>query len=400
MSATGSQAVPNQTPLYQQNTPAFPLSALAQDVDVVSIFPEHLGFPVDLFLTSAPPSPTHPWTIEVNKLAAAAKVTGKPIALHTALMREFIVSRAYSDNGVLKLDRTWVPRCYDLSSSAIGNLIGGAYVNYVRWLTELFDPKYVVLMAEVNVYYYQCGGNNTGFQALVNIERAAYDAVKAVRPLVPVFPSIKLEELYGYSLTGFDATQYNALANLKRDRFGISTYPSGMPNGTGGIMNPYVLPADYLSRWKARNPAEKRGIITETGWNSNSISISYQGSCYANVAFSDPSFPLAYLNYVLYYAWVNNFEMVTWWSDRDLIPAATMSTCYPPAPPGSATCNGDVWCLSVAQFQSDYTAFWTPPQSELVFKVFGTMGLRDYAGNPKPNVTNLWQQILAIPPSP
>jgi hypothetical protein len=399
LSATGSQATPNQTPLHQQHTPAFPISAVAQDVEVISVFPEHLGFPVDLFLNTAPPPATHPWTVEITKLANAAKGTGKHIALNMALIRDYPVSRAYLHNGELKLDRTWLPRCYDMSNDAIGALIGQAYVNYARWLTNLFLPKYVIVMAEINVYYANCLGDTSGWRALVNVERAAYDAIRATNLSIPIFPSFKLEELYGNSLTGFDTAQYDAFANLKRDFFGISAYPSGLPMA-GGVMNPYVLPADYLSRVKDRRPQEKRLLITETGWNSQSIAIHYQGACVPYLTFSDPSFTHAYLNYVLYYAWLNDFEMVTWWSDRDLIPANVMDTCYPPLPAGSAACNGDLWCLSVAQYQADYSLFWPAPFSELVFKVFGTMGLRDYAGNPKPGTTQLWQQVLAIPRRP
>jgi hypothetical protein len=399
LSATASQAVPNQTPLYQQNSGSFSLQALAADVDVVSIFPEHLGFPVDLFYTSQPPPSTHPWTIQVTSLAQAAKLTGKPIALQLALTRDYMVSKAYDSNGVLKLDRTWAPRCLDLSSP-IGSWIGISYVNYVRWLTALFNPKYVVVMAEVNLYYTGCGGDTTQWRALVNIERNAYDAAKGVNSSVLAFPSFNIEGLYGNSLTGFDSAQYNAYANLKRDRFGISTYPSGLRGAGGEAISPYQLPVDYLSRVKDRYPQEGRILIAETGWNSNSISIQYQGSCFAQVVPSNSSFASAYLLFVLYRSFVNNFEMVTWWSDRDLIDGSVMTTCYPPVPPGSSACSGDLWCLSIAQFEAEYAPFWSATQSELAFKVFGAMGIRTYGGNPKPDLMNWWSYFLAVPVSP
>jgi hypothetical protein len=395
MSATASQAVANQTPLYQQNTSAFPMSALAQDVDVISVFTEHLGFPVDLFLTSAPPPATHPWTVEITKLATATKAPGKPIMLQFALMRDSPVARAYALNGELKLDRTWLPRCYDMSTDAIGGLIQKAYVNYVRWVTLLFAPKYVVAMAEINLYYGCFPRDSNAWRAMVTVERNAYDAVKAIYPNVPAFPSFNLEMLYNNSAFGFDTDQYNAMSDLKRDRFGISAFPQGLP-ASNGVTNPYQLPQDYLSRVKDRNPQEKRMLITETGWNSQSIAVHYLGHCVPTVTLSDPSFTYVYLVYVLYYAWLNNFEVVTWWSDRDLIPATAMNTCYPATSP--AGCNGDLWCLSVLQMEAEFQPYWPTANSELVFKAFGTMGLRDYAGDPKPGTMELWQQIRTIPP--
>lgn len=399
MSATASQAVPNQTPLYQQNSASFTLQAIAADVDVISVFPEHLGYPVDLFFTAQPPPENHPWTIQIRSLANAAKLAGKPTVLQLALTRDYMVSKAYAENGALKLDRTWAPRCYDLSSS-LGTLIGTSYVNYVRYLTALFNPKYVVVMAEMNLYYSACGGDTPGWRALVNIERNAYDAIKTINANIPVFPSFLLEELYGNTLNGFNATQYNAFANIKRDRFGISSYPSGLRGANGEAINPYQLPADYLSRVKVRYPAEKRLLITETGWNSDSISVHYQGVCFPQLTFSTRNFAAAYLQFLLYSAFVNNFELITWWSDRDLIDAAVMSTCYVPVPPASPSCNGNLWCLSVAQFQADYSAFWIPPQSELVFKVFGTMGLRTFNGTAKPELMSWWTHFLNLPVTP
>lgn len=396
LSATTSHAVPGQVPLYQQNSTVFPLQSIASDVDVISVFPEHFGYPVDLFLGSQTPPPNHAWTRQVTSLANAAALTGKPIMLQMALTRDYMVSKAYESNGSLKLDRTWAPRCFDMST-ALGTAIGNSYVNYVRWVSNLFKPTYVVIMAEINVYYAFCGGDTASWRALVNIERSAYDAVKASNAARLVFPSFKLEELYGNTLNGFDAAQYNALTNLKRDRFGISTYPYGLAGPTGLPVNPYQLPPDFLSRVKVRYPNEQRLLITETGWNSASISVSFGGSCFPSLLYSDTNLASAYLQHVLYYAYVNDFEIVTWWSARDLVDGRAMSTCYAPVPPGSTTCAGDPWCLSVAEFQAEYAAFWLPPQAELVYKVFGAMGLRTYTGAAKPELMNWWAVFRALP---
>ncbi|MDX2266633.1 MAG: hypothetical protein NW208_00915 [Bryobacter sp.] len=390
MSTTGSIANPGQTPLYQQNPAFFPLSAINEDVDVVTVFPEHLGFPVDLFLASPTPSPTHPWTLEIQKLANAAKATGKPIALQLALSRDYMVSKAYAENGALKLDRTWAPRCYDLSSP-LGQYISNAYLNMLRWLSTLFQPKYVVTMAEINSFYTLCGRESSGWTAMVAVAQAAYDAVKATLPSAIVFPTFQLEQLYSNSLHGFDAPQYNALAVLKRDRFGVSTYPAGV------APNPYLLPADYLTRTKVRFPQEKRIYIAETGWNTVNIAVTVNNSCIPNLTYTTETFAADYLRFLLYYAYVENFEMVTWWSDRDLIERAPMTTCYGALPRQAPSCSGDAWCLAMADYQADYAAFWTPTEAEFIFKVFGSMGLRTYSGTPKLEPMFWWKTFQTMP---
>jgi len=390
MSTTGSVANPGQTPLYQQNPAFFPLTTMNEDVDVVTVFPEHLGFPVDLFIGSTVPQPSHPWTIEILKLAGGAKATGKPIALQLALSRDYMVSKAYAANGVLKLDRTWAPKCYDLSSPT-GQYISTAYINMVRWLTFLFQPRYVVTMAEVNSFYTSCGRESSGWNAMVAVSQAAYEAVKSISPSAIVFPSFQLEQLYSNSANGFDTAQYNAMSVLKRDRFGISTYPAGV------VANPYILPQDYLTRVKTRFPQEKRIYIAETGWNTINIAVQFNSSCVQNLTYTTETFAADYLRFLLYYAYVEGFDMVTWWSNRDLIDSAPMTTCYGPLQRGAPSCGGALWCLAMADFQADYAAFWTPSQTEFIFKVFGTMGLRTRAGTPKLEPMFWWKTFQNMP---
>jgi hypothetical protein len=390
MSTTGSIATPGQVPLYQQNNAFFPLTAMNEDVDVVTVFPEHLGFPVDLFIGSTTPQANHPWTIEIQKLANGAKATGKPIALQLALSRDYIVSKAYAVNGVLKLDRTWAPKCYDLSSP-LGQYISTAYLNMVRWLTQLFQPRYVVNMAEINTFYTACGRESAGWNAMVAVSQASYDAVKNIVPSAIVFPSFQLEQLYSNTLNGFDTAQYNAMSVLKRDRFGISTYPAGI------AANPYILPQDYLTRVKLRFPQEKRIYIAETGWNTINIAVQVNSSCVQNLTYTTETFAADYLRFLLYHAYVESFDMVTWWSNRDLIERLPMTTCYGPLQRGAASCGGNLWCLSMADYQADYASFWTPTQAEFVFKVFGSMGLRNSLGTPKLEPMFWWKTFKNMP---
>jgi hypothetical protein len=314
------------------------------------------------------------------------------------LIRDFPVAKAVNNNGTLEQQPGWAPTCMDFTSSQYST-VATAYINYVNWVAQAFSPKYLVIMIENNLYYVHCGGSTASWQALVNIERSAYDAVKEQFPSMIVFPSFKLEDLYDQTLTGFDQTEYNALANLKRDRLGIATYPFGVQLSYG-FANPYELPSDYLTRVRDLNPSEPPMVITETGWNSTSLAILYNSACYTNLIYSDPSFEAAYSQFLIYSGYVGNFEAITWWSDRDLISGSVMNTCPSQAtPPAYPECGGDTWCIAVNNARNSALPGWTSAFAELAFKAFGTMGLRNYDGSPKSGELDFWNMFLALPVS-
>jgi hypothetical protein len=396
MGVSAVQAYPGQAPSYQNSSGTFPFQATAADADVVTVFPEFLGVPFDLFSTTAAPPATHPWVVQIQSLAANAKSLGKPIMLQTVLTRDRMVPRAIVVNGVLVVDPTWAPGCYDFSNAS-NAITGDAYVRYVNWLATLFNPKYYVFMVEINLYYESCGGATPSWNKLVDIEQRAYQAVKTVNANIIAFPSFTLETIYAHSLTGFDQQHYAALAPLTRDRFGVATYPFGLRRADGTFVSPYDLPVDYLSRVRNRNPAEAQMVVTETGWNSVSLAIGAPGSCFPQFLYSDMSFQSAYMEFLLYHTYADAFEAVVWWSDRDLISSAAMNTCYPAAPaPSYVECSGDIWCVAINGTRQAASG-WPPAFAEVVFKAFGTMGLRQYDGTAKPSALTLWQRFVNLP---
>jgi hypothetical protein len=75
-----------------------------------------------------------------------------------------------------------------------------------------------------------------------------------------------------------------------------------------------------------------------------------------------------------------------------------MGTCYPNGtPPSFPECNGDVWCVAVNQTRANPPAGSSPAFVELVFKAFGSMGIRAYDGTPKAGLSDIWQRFLALP---
>jgi hypothetical protein len=396
MAVSAVQSYPGQVPSYQNSSATFPFQAIAADADVVTVFPEFLGVPFYLFSTTTAPPANDPWVVQLKSLATKVRRLGKPVLLQTVLTRDRMVPRAIVVNGALTVDAKWAPGCYDFSDA--GNAAtGDAYVRYVNWLAKLFNPKYYDFMIEINLYYESCGGASASWNSLVGIEQRAYQTVKAVNSNIIAFPSFTLETIYAHSLTGFDQQHYAALAPLTRDRFGVAAYPYGLRRADGTFASPYDLPTDYFSRVRNMNPGEAKMIVTETGWNSVSLAVGTPGNCYPQFLYSDTSYQSAYMQFLLFHAYSDAFEAVTWWSDRDLISSSAMNACYPySTAPGYVECGGDIWCVAVNGARQDANG-WPPAFSEVVFKAFGTMGLRQYDGTAKPTALSLWQGFVKLP---
>lgn len=380
--------------LYKNSSPDHPLISAAADSDVITIFPEHLGVPFYSFTLGVPPPPDDPWTREMTALAAEARATGKPIMLQLTYARVNLVSLATNNNGTLKVSSGWAPGCVNLAGAGY-KWTGKAFQKYAVWMTKLFKPKYVVTMVEPNLYYANCGRNTKSWTFIKKVANNTYNLVKRVKPNPIAFPSFNLEAIYNQQTDGFDETHYAAIADLSRDLMGIATFP-WFPR------NPYLLPVDYLTRIRDRHPTEKRIAITETAWNSQTINLfSKPTNTCSQYIYSDESFQADYLNFAIYSAFAGDFEMLTWWSHRDMIEGTVLPTCYPPAtPPSFSECNGDFWCIGVSFDRAFPPLFTSPEFGELIFKAFGSLGLRNYDGTPKAILDNIWKRYLAMPIGP
>src|SRR5262249_35067271 len=144
-----------------------------------------------------------------------------------------------------------------------------AYVAYVAWMVKKFKPRWVNVAIEMN-FFMACG--DSAWSGLVEVERAAYDAVKGVDSAAVVFPSFQIDVLYG---SGPDCTSgdrdrcydasYAKLANVKRDRFAVTSYPYLFD----ALRDPAALPADWFTRGGDR--CKERTVVAETGWLAESM---------------------------------------------------------------------------------------------------------------------------------
>ena len=177
-------------------------------------------------------------------------------------------------------------------------------------------------------------------------------------------------------------TNYGKIARLKRDRFAISTYPFGVD----AISTVNTIPTDWFTRGADR--AAEKIVIAETGWNSESLVAMLGTQCLLAIPSSETE-ELAYLQRVVADADAHRIELVTWWSNRDVIEAKVMTDC---------PCTFDEqWCNIVTAFRSTGSDDASRFLGEAMLKMFGTMGVRGYEGTPKPLVFPFWQSVLARP---
>ena len=292
-------------------------------------------------------------------------------------------------DGVLERVAGYLRR-YDFRTAADAATKQAAYLRYVDAMVDFFQPAFLNVAIEVNLFFEKCPASTGG---VIDVIDATYDSVKAKHPATLVFPSFQIDHLYGFSKDScadpsqrdacFDAA-YSVIKNIKRDRFAMSSYP--YLNGTTSAVD---VPADWFTRGAARGG--ERALIAETGWLSTPlVAKTGAGACQTVFSFTRAD-AAAYVDRVLADAEAAQLDLVTWWSDEDLVTAPLMTDC---------PCAFDAtWCTVLDIFRGPPGPPGVDTQffGEILLKAFGTMGLRDYAGVSKPELFAPWSAALAKP---
>jgi len=365
---------------------------LAADVEVVAIHQEYYGVPWDAFAVAGGQPPSV-WAGRMSALAASARSAGKQVFLSVSPLdgnRSSLAPRVRVVNGVEMTESGWAPHCWDARTAADGPTWRDAYVRYVEWMVDLFQPEFLNVGIELNLWDISCP---SAWEGMVDVVNAAYDAAKARRPGTPVFPSIQIDALYGLAPgscpPGTDAgtcyeTGYAHLARVKRDRFAVSSYPY-----LGAVPSLDALPADWFTR-AARRGGEK-ALVAEAGWLSTAlVAQTSTGACFTALT-SDETLAARYLDRLLGDAQGAGMDLVTWISDRDLLIEPLMTDCG---------CHQSAdWCAVRDLFRGPPPtgAVDTQLEGELRMKAFGAMGLRTYEGAKKPAVYQRWEDARSIP---
>jgi hypothetical protein len=384
LAAAGAQAHVDGGRLYRLGP-----ADLATDVDVVAVHQDFYGVPWDAF--AAGEEPPAAWAGVLRGLAADARVAGKPVFLSAALvggpLRAYLADRARENDGALVVDEGWSTRCFDFAADPAGPAMKAAWVRYVQWMVELFEPAWFNLGLEINLFASACG--EAAWPGLVDAYNAGYEAVKALRPDIIAFPSVVLDHYYGVSADAcppprtatacFDEN-LDRMAPLRRDRLGLSTYPYGTP----GIASVADIPTDWFSR--ATADSDDRPLIAETGWNARSI-MAWDGTACPVFRHSSESEQIAYFDRLIGEANALEMDLVAWWSNRDLLPADVMEECPCTSRPE--------WCAVIDVFRSTIGGDDAAGQyvGEVLFKFWGSMGLREYDGTPRAAFLQRWNEV-------
>lgn len=400
MGAGTVQFLPIENRPLRNGNEDFAIESVRDDLDVITLVADYIGVPFDLFADGMDIPEDHPWTIEARKLIERAQAADKPLLLQLGLVRRAMVGRAIDVDGELEVDLTWAPSCFDFSE-APALAAGEAYIHYATWLSRELQPLYVVNFSEANLYYTNCGRSGAAWDNLVDIQRRAYDSIKAVAPDAIVFSSVALEGLYDDTLDGWDEEQYQDITRMAYDTFAIASYPFGIRKEGGEFVTPYDLPSDYFSRVRDRHPEEKRISISETGWNNVSLAVGDEEVCLDGFPYSESMFVVDYMDFVLNSAHELEFDLLNWFSFRDTMPAEVVSTCYPRTDGSDIendACMGDFFCQAVNQAKNVVDI---PGQadvfSEVVLKAFGAMGLKEYYGDSRDMLFDLWRKNFELP---
>jgi hypothetical protein len=364
---------------------------VVEDSDVIAVHQEFYGLPWDAFESDT--APPVEWVAVMDRLAASAHGAKKPVFLSVTMLngkRESLAPKTRIEQGQVKTTDDWSAKCYDFARAPDAAQKREAYLRYVASMVTRFAPTYLNIAIEVNLFLEKCPEATPGLIALIN---AVYGAVKAESPDTLVFPSFQIDHLHGYSedscasATQRDAcfdSAYAVIAPILRDRFAISSYPY-----LAGFKSVAELPSDWFTRAAARG--HETALIAETGWPSTGIVVRTKtGSCQTYFSF-DESVSAAYLARVLADAESGALELVTWWSDRDLLIEPLMTDC---------PCKFDAtWCsvLDIFRGPASSGAVDTQAVGELLLKIFGTMGIRRYDGAPKTAHYAQWNAARALP---
>jgi len=365
---------------------------LAADVDVVSVHQDFLGIPWDAFADGTPPPAA--WVARIDELRAWTAIWQRPVYLSLALVagdgRAFLAPRARGVPGGLALDGEWSGRCFNFRTHPDGERWRRAYLAYVRYMVQRFDPAYLTQGIEVNLFRRSCdGADPEAWDALVDLLNDAYAAAKEVKPWLPVFPSVELSSLSEVGDGGacFDAApgpcldaNLARLAGLERDRFAMSFYPHLVE--AGGVDLDYAAFFDAV----LDRVSGERGVFAETGYDSAPLTVDVgwpePSQCFEVLA-SSPARQRAYFDAVVDVARRRRMDLVTWWSNRDVLPTEAAATC-PCADPHGFCDLLDLLRGTTAE----------PFIGELLFKAFASMGVRDYDGEPKA-LLQRWQEVRA-----
>ncbi|MCB9652750.1 MAG: hypothetical protein H6729_01280 [Deltaproteobacteria bacterium] len=349
---------------------SFTRQEIAEDANMVTLHFDFFGIPWAEFARGEPLPAA--WVAEMDRVSNLAAELGLPVFLALTPLhgtRDKLAPNA-SGEAELVLDQDFGVSCEVISGRPDAAVITDGYAAYVRYMIDRFAPRFVALSIEVNLYEKNCRlrGAAAAWAPMENMLNAVYASEHARHPNLPIFNTFKLEDLwdaseasdacFGYMTSCLDENLAR-FSGLKNDVFALSTYPL-----VPFVNNGASLPEAWFSAVSSRVSVPL--AIAETGYQASSIQVELaSGDCYEALPAGTAD-QEAWVKRVIREASQREMPFVTWWSNRDLMPTAISGDCH--------CASTDPWC-----------GFLNPLPStlSLLYKFFGSMGLRDVGGTPR-----------------
>ena len=350
-------------------------------VDIISLHMDgFFGLPWDSFIEGEDPPAT--WVAIMEDIRDQTTQLGVEVYLSlTPLdgMRQALTQLCYEEGGELIIEDEGRNPCFNFNNSPGAQAVREAYLAYVRWMVDFFQPTYLTNVIEMNIYDWNCPDS---YDSLINLANEAYEQEKALDPELVIFPSFTMAHYWGFGDDGDceygDYTCFEQAvsrdASVKRDRFGISSYPVWEINNWG------ALPDDYYSA--ITDYTGDAVVFAEIGIGSYDITIPFptlEDPCYTFVSWSTEN-KIPFMEQLFAKADQMSVDLLVWWSLRDFLPDHVMLNC-PCSSPG-------LWCLL---YEAIYDIGLLP-----AWVMWGSMGVLDYDGLAKPELAT-WQEWKARP---
>lgn len=355
----------------------FTAQHIGEDSSLLALHMEWFGIPWDA-LASGGPLP-HAFLAELDRADALRKSLGLPVYLAVTPIsgtRDRLAARAYGDGEALLNDNDFGAPCEDVAARADAATIRRAFHALVDLYVARFEPSFLALSIEVNIYTQRCPQAWASMRDLLNAE---YETQKAAQPDLPIFHTFQAEFLWqadrGEPCFGFqrDCLMRNVarFSDLRADLWGLSSYPVPI-----FLNNGRMLPEDYFAA--VAQLSGRPVAISETGYLSTTYSAVTSNTCIAGLPSSveDQKW---WMGRVLSDAERLHMPFVVWWVDHAPMPFDDLAPC---------TCSdGSPFCSFLTAMGD---AAWG-------IRYFGLMALRDYDGTPTPALA-LWKAAVAANP--
>src|SRR5262249_9513146 len=283
---------------------------------------EWFSVPWDV-LASGGPLP-RAWLAEIDRADAVRKSLRLPVYLAVTPIsgtRDRLASRAFGDGDALYMDNDFGARCEDVALRPDGASIRRSFHNLVEMLVRRFEPRFLALSIEVNMYSQTCTAAWPSMRDFLNEE---YATQKAEHPDLQVFDTFQVDFLWqadkDQPCFGFrrDCLTANVarLSDLRADLWALSCYPVAP-----FVNNGRMLPDDYFSA--VAQLSGHRTAISETGYVCRTFSATVTGQCIPGLPSSDAD-QTWWMNRIISDAERLDMPFVVWWANHAPMPFAEL----------------------------------------------------------------------------